>query len=64
MAWHDDLTVAKKESARTRRRTQYTNGTIEQLRVEYLTGKKEAEATPDDDSWRLESSEKIASIIC
>jgi hypothetical protein len=33
--WHDDLTVAKQESARTRRRTQYINGTIKQLHVEY-----------------------------
>jgi hypothetical protein len=64
MRWHDDLTIAKQESARTRRHTQYINGAIEQLHVEYITGKKEPAAKPDDDSWRMEPSEKIASNLC
>jgi hypothetical protein len=44
MRCHDDLTVAKQERAYTRRRTQYINGTIEQLYVEYILGKKEPAA--------------------
>jgi hypothetical protein len=64
MRWHDDLTVAKQERARIRWRTQYINEIIEQLYVEYIAGKKDRLQRPDNDSWRVEPSERIASNIC